>query len=168
MIDKIPFKVLAILIAVILLFIIPTFYMFERQNDIIYSYVFNETNAFIDRIRNIGYINKQAYEEFINKIENTGYTYEIEIEHKKKLILPDLSNPGQYIITYESFYNYDILNDVIYNMSLTDRTYKLAKGDFIFIKIRNTNKTKAEIFKSKSNVSAIFVRLGGMCSNASY
>lgn len=53
-------KIVAIVLAVLLMFIIPIKSEFERLDDISRIYVLNETTKFVDRVRNLGYITPEC------------------------------------------------------------------------------------------------------------
>ena len=69
-------KIVAIVLAVLLMFIIPIKSEFERLDDISRIYVLNETTKFVDRVRNLGYITPRMYLEYVRNIEATDNLYE--------------------------------------------------------------------------------------------
>lgn len=136
-----------------------------------YNYVYEQTNEFVDMIRANGYLTPLQYSSFSEKIQMSGNLYEIRLEHKKRYYTPDVANPGQIIAAYEGFYNFDILDQTLFNLSLPegDRTYLFKKGDYIVVSVINKSETPFETFKSSigrnSLNNTINVRIGGMINN---
>lgn len=164
-------KIVSIILIVVLLFIIPIANALERQDDLVYNFVYEETNEFVDMIRANGYITPVQYTTFAEKIQLSGNLYDIDIDHEKLYYVPDISTPGQIIASYEGFYAYEILEQTLFNNALpkADRIYTFNKGDYIVITIVNTSQTPFEAFKGTIGRnglnSTIYVKIGGMINN---
>jgi hypothetical protein len=167
MIENTLWKILAIILAVILLFIVPLESMFRRQDDISYSIVYTEANKFIDMSRDVGCISGKRYNDFVDKINNTGNLYKVNLEHYHKKYVPiyddsDTTYLNKYVIKYEGTYTKDILNKLF-----EEGQYKMNTGDLVYIDVKNTSKTKASIlrdiiYNNSSKYPSIYVRGGGM------
>ena len=75
--------ILAIFLAVILLFIFPLMSVAERSDDISQLSVQTATNEFVDNSRTIGKITWDNYNNFITTLAATGNSYDVEMEVKK-------------------------------------------------------------------------------------
>lgn len=173
MVENALWKILALIISVLLLFIIPLQNMFQRQDDISYTIVYTESNKFIDTARDIGYFNEEMYLNFINKLKSTGNIYNITLEHYYKRYIPiydstDTIYLNKYTISYEGIYTDDILEDL-----KNEGIYKMKSGDLIYINVTNTSKTKASklrdiIYNNSLKHPSIYVRGGGMVKDEAY
>ena len=74
--------VVAIFLAVILMFLFPMLSVSERTDDISQLAVETAVSNFVDDSRAIGKITVQNYEELVNALNATGNSYDIELEHK--------------------------------------------------------------------------------------
>ncbi|MEG1363094.1 MAG: glycine rich domain-containing protein [Clostridia bacterium] len=150
---------------------------FERQDDMSYNLVLKATTNFIDEVKNNGYIDQNNYDNFVKQLANTGIIYDIELEAHRKILLPDPNNNNEYIEKYEIDYNKDIfdkLDSVLVNAgTIKQKSYTLNEDDQIYVKVKNKNKTTAElvfnmIAPNKNNKSKILVNYGGVVKNASW
>ena len=64
-------KIIALVIAVLLLYIFPVENMLTRQDDVTRVFVLNETTRFVDSVRNLGYITPVMYMQFTNALSAT-------------------------------------------------------------------------------------------------
>ncbi len=168
--DHLLEKILAFLLITLMLFIIPLQSMFDRQEDVAYTHIYNEVTLFTEEVLDNGMISPQRYLIFAARLEDCGLAFDIELEHKKKLYVPDPDNASGYLAVYEGFYNEDILSDTLFLGSGTD--YYLNKGDFFVVEVKNLGTTKAEAMRQVlfmgGKEGSIFLRLGGMVTNESY
>lgn len=86
--DSPLWKILGFFLAAVLLFLVPVMNMLERQDDAAYTVVFTETNRFVDSARDAGYITPNMYNEFVRRLNATGCTFDIRMEHVQSLINP--------------------------------------------------------------------------------
>lgn len=173
-------KIVALILAVFLLFIFPTMNMFENQDNISRILVFNETTKFVDSVRNLGYITPRMYEEYNKKISATGNIYSIKMEHMHLKIDPiytdvnDLSTFQENANSnYDNFYNDDILKILFSNKDMEDRKYTLNNGDYFTLKVSNNKSTMGTKIKELLlNINLpeknIVVNYGGMIKNETY
>lgn len=66
--DDIFSKVIALILAVVLLYIFPVESLLTRQDEITKVFVLNETAKFVDSVRNLGYITPLMYNQFFTGI----------------------------------------------------------------------------------------------------
>ncbi|MEA1974502.1 MAG: hypothetical protein U9N10_02955 [Bacillota bacterium] len=173
-------KMVAIIIAVFLLFIFPLINMFENQDNISRNLVFNETTKFVDSVRNLGYITPRMYEDFHKKINATGNTYKISLTHMHLIINPvytditDLSTfQDDAKANYKNIYTKKILNDLFPDSPTGDERYELNCGDYFLLEVFNKNKTMGtkvkELFLTVDLPDKnIIVNYGGMVKNENY
>lgn len=109
-------KVFAILLAVLLLYIYPIYTAFQQQDDISELVVLRATTAFVDAVRDKGYISPTMYTDFRQTIEATGLDFDVQMEHESKKYVPVYDDPtrpetfqGTYEVHYDAFYNAQIL-----------------------------------------------------------
>ncbi len=74
-----PGRVLATLIAIILITIFPLQYLAQTYNENVDTYIDDDTKQLVNDIRDKGYLDKSMYEEFIGDLDNTRELYDIEI-----------------------------------------------------------------------------------------
>jgi len=91
-------RMITILLAVILIVMLPLQYRAEAQVGIMDHIVEAHTHEFTDTIRNEGYISLESYEEYLDKLNQTGEFYDIEIEHASPKtageIISEKTKPG--------------------------------------------------------------------------
>ncbi|MCX7772807.1 MAG: hypothetical protein N2376_06820 [Clostridia bacterium] len=167
-------KIVAIVLAALLLFIFPMKNEFERLDQTSRIYVFSETTKFVDSVRNLGYITPTMYEQFRNRLAITNNRYEIKLEHYKAKYDPVYDAPlnpatfhNDYNINLEGFYNDEIMKCLFPTPPVSTARYGMAKGDYFGITVVNKNKTLATkiqelLFNADMKVECIFVKYGGM------
>jgi hypothetical protein len=90
------------------------------------TYLYMETIAFVDGIRNTGIIDSKDMKKYMEKISSIGNLYQIEITHKGMIqdeeknkfpvvyyndaIFETLENEGQYRTAYNDFLKIEILD----------------------------------------------------------
>ena len=174
-------KVFAILIAVLLLYIFPISAAFDHQDDVSELVVLRAVTAFVDAVRDKGYISPEMYNDFVQALNATGNTYDIQMEHGQKRYDPVYDDPlrpetfrGEYAVHYEMFYNAQILPvlfpDNAAGKDDPSRRYRLAVGDTFYVLVKNTNRTNGTILHDFLNNAGsthvkIFIPYGGMVRN---
>lgn len=179
-------KFVAIIIAVLILFIFPIKHEFERQDDTSRMFVLTETTRLVDSVRNLGYLNTKMYTEYTKRLAATGNIYDIELEHYHKVYDPiadpnatptptptDSPSKSNFKVGYEGTFTDKILEKLYPNDDNADTTYIMSKGDYFAIRIKNKNKTTAtrlqEMFYGRGlPVERILVEYGGMIKNEDY
>ncbi|MBN2220969.1 MAG: hypothetical protein JW708_02105 [Vallitaleaceae bacterium] len=159
MIQESLYKIAGIILCVIMLFVIPTLYSFERQDDIVYNLVNSATNELSQRVREVGYIDRELYHEYINRLSATGLSYQVEMSHMEKRYG---QNQGRVEVYYHGYYQEEIEEYLKGN----DR-YPMKIGDFFYIKVQNTGRTKGDGLKSMigiptSSLPRIYLKSGGI------
>lgn len=160
-------KIIAIFLAVMLLFISPLLYMAQKQDSISQLYISTETTRFIDSIKNSGYVSKIMYEDFIKKIDMTGNLYQIEITHCHQRVEPLVDINTNDILQDFNVYFYNTYEEEIFEAFDRNEDYFFNRGDYISILVSNRNKTTAvsimeNIISKDIEDTQIVVTYGGM------
>ena len=144
--------VIAIALAAVLMFVFPLMTMSDRTDDVAQLTVETATTDFVDTIRTTGKITPDSYSTFMQNITSTGNTYDVEIEVQvldenpgKKTTQTNRTTNGENV--YYSIYTSQIL-DIVDPDNGTPRTYGLKEGDFVSVKVRNTNQTMSQQLKN--------------------
>lgn len=150
--------VVAIFLAVILMFLFPMLSVSERTDDISQLAVEAAVTEFVDNSRAIGKITSANYEKLINSLNATGNSYDVEIEHKildenvgKKTAWTSGTVIGENV--YYSVYTSQILDTVMESKnadgSINPGTdYSMKEGDILSCTAKNTNETISQTLRS--------------------
>lgn len=171
-------KVVAIIIAVCLLIMYPLGDVYQHKDDLSYLITLNATTKFVDTVREKGYISPNMYYTFLDEIAVTGNTYDIELTHLHKKVVPEYTDPADITSftnnihkVYDGFYTAQILDDLFDDANrAAELNYNLDFGDYFLIEIKNTNHTQSDVFNAVftgavSDFPKIFVRYGGLVRN---
>jgi hypothetical protein len=159
MIEDSLWKIFGIILGVVLIFVVPTVYSYQRQDDIVYNLIMTEANEFSQKIRESGKVNRQMLDELNQVLQASGLTYEIELEHQQKRFSED---EGFMEVYYDGVYT-----DRIFEWVETQGAYRLNSGDFFYVRIRNTSRTKGQSFRNILGIggmknSEIYIVSGGI------
>jgi len=175
-------KIIALIIAVFLLYIFPVENMLTRKDDITRVFVLNETAEFVDSVRNLGYVTPLMYLQFAQALSATGNNYDIYMEHRHGKVDPYYIDPvditsfqHNYKVSRITVYTEDIM-EVLFPVAAPaseDRYYFFSKGDYFSVRVTNRNKTtaaKVQEFLYMISVPAkrIIVNYGGMVRDETY
>ncbi len=163
--SEILWKIFAIILVVILVFIAPILMFYDRMDATSYNIAYDAVNEFADASREVGVINKSNYDKFAAKLGATGLIYDVEVEHYKKVYFPvigdDGRETGEIMTSYQGVFDSDILE------SISDEDYLLEAGDMLYVRVFNKSPSmgeslKARIFGLSISEGTIYVRSGGM------
>lgn len=173
--------IITMIIFVTLVVIFPLYNLFERQDDMSYTLALKATTSFVDEVKNNGYIDQKAYDDFIQQLGNTGNSYNVEIEAHRKVLVDNVSTTAitdDYIEQYKIDYTSDILSVIntgttnISGKLLKDNAYLLNQNDQIYVKLTNSSVTMAgAIFNAiipTAKKERITVNYGGVVRNSSW
>lgn len=140
--------VIAIFLAVILMFLFPMLSVSERTDDISQLAVETAVTNFVDNSRSIGKVTVANYEQLVNALNATGNSYDVEIEIKvldenvgKKTAWTNGQVIGENV--YYSVYTSQVLDTL-----LQDEDYLMKEGDIISCSAKNDNTTLSQTFRS--------------------
>ncbi len=147
--------IVAIVLAAVLMFVFPLMTVSDRGDDISQLAVQNTTVEYVDSIRTTGKLSLQDYTKFVQTINATGNSFDVEIELKvldenpgKKAAQTEVEKIGENI--YYTMYTSQIMEQI--NPDPTTypdgRTLALKEGDIISVKVKNTNNTIAQLLRN--------------------
>lgn len=133
--------VIGIFLAAILMFVFPLMTLSDTQDDISQVAVQSLVSEFINNAATKGKVTQDDYTSFITKLNATGNTYSVELEHK---IMTTNPNKGASDQLGENLY-YSVYNSTIVDSETTgvrnNKEYLMKKGDYIIATVKNTNTT---------------------------
>lgn len=141
--------VIAIMLTAVLLIVMPVITMADRADDISKTDVETMTSNFVNEIRTIGKLTSENYDKFVEELNSTGNTYDIEMEFK---ILDE--NPGKKSTQSvkdkigENVYYSVFTTQIIEALESSNKIYNLKEGDIISVSVKNTNLTLAQQMKN--------------------
>ena len=144
--------IIAIFITAVLMFVFPLMAVSERNDDIAQSVVQTATAEFVETVSNAGAIRPGDYEAYIQKLNATGNTFDVEIEvqhldenfgKKNNTTSGELIGENQRYSTFTT----EILNSMYLSDGIS-KNYVLKKGDNIIVTSKNTNKTIAQTLRT--------------------
>ncbi|WP_167957381.1 hypothetical protein [Anaerosporobacter faecicola] len=149
-------KIVAIFVAVLLLFLCPIQYVAQKQDLLMQQHITMQTTYFVDSIRNLGYVTRQMYEEYQKNIQMGAQRYEIEItQYHLQYVLnngemleedeweevPYSQQMSTFMKQYHCFYTEDLLT-VLYETE--EKFYPFHQGDYITVKVKEKTKSLAQ------------------------
>lgn len=171
--DSIISQLTAIILAISILFVAPAYRIGWLKDQEIYKYVSNETSQFVTNVRLKGFISKRNLETYLKSLDKTGYMYDVELVHSKKVYYPlDPSHPD-----YISVHRFAVEDDDYYTKTILDTIYKdkkdyrMSMGDNFEVVIINKTRTGAMVisnFLGGSGDNMIFAKCGGAIQNEDY
>ena len=140
--------VIVILATAVVMFIFPLMTTADRTDDIATQAIQSATTSFVNEIRTTGKISQDSYDNFIQTINSTGNTFEVEIE---LLVLDD--NPGkkvteaEYTKVGENYYYSIYTTQVLEEINSNTGAMYLKQGDMVTVSVKNTNRTIGTILR---------------------
>ncbi len=139
--------VMAIMLTAVILFIVPVMATANQNDSITQTSVQAIVSEFVNTAAKEGKITPNNYDNFVQKLNATGNTYDIELEVQ---ILSD--NPGK------KGENIQEIGGSIYYSEFTDKitakvvdegvAYPLKSGDYVIAKVQNNNVTMGTQLKN--------------------
>lgn len=167
---------IATIVAVIIIVLFPIYNIATRQDSIANNMVVRATTNFVDEVRNKGYIDKETYGKFLNELDKTGNTYDVEMEVYKPILLETVDSTSD-AKEFEENYDVDYTDTIIAGMensTLFKDEGSVKKSDVyylyddykFYVRVKNTNVTQAQILldrllSGKQN-ERIVVNYGGV------
>ena len=89
--------IVAVVFLVILLILLPLYNYFERQDDMSYNLALKAVTSFVDQVTENGYLDQATYDSFIQRLTQTGNSYDVKVEAQKRILTNDPNEEGKYI-----------------------------------------------------------------------
>lgn len=138
--------IIAIFLAAILMFVFPLMAVSNTQDSVSQVAVQSLVAEFVNNAASKGKITMDDYTGFLSKLNATGNTYDVQLEHKIMTTNPNKGERDQLGENlYYSVYNNTILDD---GSGVYSGEYLLKKGDYIMCSVKNTNITIASQVKN--------------------
>jgi len=171
MIEDALWKILAFILAMILMFVAPLMTMYDRLDAITYSVAFSAANELADLSRELGQVKELNYLTLMDKLNATGNTYTVEMEHYKKVYVPVYDNAGVFQDDYEIVYEGTFTHEIQEALRVSG-SYEMEAGDLFYVHIENKSQTGAQVarnllLRTSENYPVIIVRSGGMVHHES-
>lgn len=137
--------VIAIFAAAVLMFVFPLMTTSNTQDEISQVAVQSLVAEFVNNAATKGKITQSDYSSFLTKLNATGNTYDVQLEHQ---IMTTNPNKGEESQLGENLY-YSVYNSEIIDKKINSgEEYILKKGDYIIVTVKNTNTTIATQIKN--------------------
>jgi hypothetical protein len=140
--------VVVIVLAAVLMFVFPLLTVSENSDNTSQLSVQNATTEFVENIRSTGKITLNSYDKYIQTINSTGNTFDVQMEVQVldenpgvKTTQTDQTKIGENI--YYTQYTTQVLNEL---KSSNKKTLK--EGDIVTVKALNTNTTIAQTLRN--------------------
>lgn len=130
--------VIAIFIGGILMFIFPLMTMADKTDETTALAIQTATTDYTTEIRTTGYISQESYDNFILTLAATGNSYNVDITVMRLDSNPAKKNSGDTTTIGDNIYYTMYTTQVLQAMPLS-----LTEGDFVSVKVQNTNETIA-------------------------
>ena len=140
--------VVAIVLAAVLMFVFPLLTVSENSDSTSGLSVQNATTEFVENIRSKGQITLDAYDRYVQTINSTGNTFDVQIEVQildenpgVKTTQTNQKKIGENI--YYTKYTTQVLDEITTNKKMT-----LKEGDIVTVMASNTNTTIAQTLRN--------------------
>lgn len=140
--------IIAIFLAATLMFVFPMMALSERTDDVASLSVQAATSEFVDNVRASGVVAQSAYSNYLQTLNATGNTFDVEVE--LKILDENLNNKvGQAASTKigENVY-YSVYTSQMEETLDSKGKYLLKEGDIISVTAKNTNTTISQMLKN--------------------
>jgi len=166
MLDQALWKILAFILAVVLIFVAPSISLYDRQDTISYTVVNTSLKHLCDGVRDVGTLHAKAYQDFLEELSRTGNTYHVVLECYEKNYLPIYDISGTFVEDYYISYDGTFTQDIENQLEATGR-YDMHEGDLFYVHVENSSQTKSQTIRqiflgAGRKYPSIIVRNGGM------
>ena len=140
--------VVVIVLAAVLMFVFPLLTVSENSDSTSQLSVQNATTEFVENIRSTGKITQDAYDKYIQTINSTGNTFDVQIEVQ---VLDE--NPGKKSVQVQrdklgENYYFEVFNSQVMEKIDANQPYLLKEGDIVAVKVKNSTQTLSQQFKN--------------------
>lgn len=138
--------IIAIFLALILMFIFPLITLADRNDDISQLNVQTATDEFVANIAKTGKLTQKEYDNFVAKI-STSDSYDIQLEFK--ILDENPAKKAEQVTTTKIGENvyYSIYTTSILDAMAASKSYNLKEGDMVTVKVKNDSQTLSQMLK---------------------
>ena len=104
-------RVVSIIVAVVIFFILPVYVAYEKRDDISYALALKMTTDFVENVKSKGYISSDMYSDYIKKLAVTENSYDIYLEHTAKKYNPVIYSYTDDLKTVRAKFDYNLYKD---------------------------------------------------------
>ena len=122
-------KIFAIMLAVVMMYIVPVFYMREESDRLKQTYVLETVISFVDSVRNTGILGQDNYNRLVDELRGLKDIYTIELTHCTHS-LDDVDGESYYFA--DEYYN-----SQIFEYFENGEDYLMAKADYLKVVVKN-------------------------------
>lgn len=143
-------KFISYMLGIIVMFTAPMLLVMLKADQTTQAYVQDVVEEFVDKSAVSGQISEASYMDFVNRLDSTGVTYDVNIIHSKEMVTPQLeekddgtfeiSPVGKYNTYYEDHINGEIY-EVVFPDNAEGKTYYMGYGDYLRVNVRNNTDT---------------------------
>lgn len=125
-------KMVAILLAVVMMYIVPVFYMREEADRLRQTYILETIVSFTDGVRSTGILGKKDYDVLMDELGGLNEIYTLELTHCISRV-DNTTNVSEYYA--DRYYNEQILS-----VFEAGEDYYLKKADYLKVVVKDRNK----------------------------
>lgn len=125
-------KMVAILLAVVMMYIVPVFYMREEADRLRQTYILETIVSFTDGVRSTGILGKKDYDVLMDELGGLNEIYTLELTHCISRV-DNTTNVSEYYA--DRYYNEQILS-----VFEAGEDYYLKKTDYLKVVVKDRNK----------------------------
>lgn len=150
--EETPSEIIGIFVGVALMFLVPFFLLADRNDDISQLVVSNATASFVDNIIKTGIIDSKNYIDYLNELNNSGNTYDVEIELKvlDKNYAQNYTNESNGELGENKYYSIytSQIEEKLSNSEGGNQRIVLKEGDIISVVAKNNSLTLSQSLKN--------------------
>lgn len=141
-------KVVDLLVAVILLFLVPLLYLGKRTELLTQMQVSGYTRNFIEDVVTHGYVTKEMLEEFRDKVYEICPEIYVELSVQSYLYEPiyqGISGDMNYSNRYQTYWTITTNEEIVSNLYSTRKKQLFKSGDYLCVKVWTVVQEKKEL-----------------------
>lgn len=150
--DNVLSKVIAIILASILMFIVPVRIMIQKKNQAFQTYIYSETIKLVDSVRNTGKLTHEMYNNYKDNIQINNEIYIIKLFHG--ISSDNILTESEEASSNKNFLEFRYTKEILKCIE-NSREYLFMSGDIFRIEVRD----------KKGNVVSVY---GGSIKDEDY
>lgn len=144
-------RFLALILASVCLFVVPLVDLSNSHDDMMQTYVYEQTNEYVDLVCTHARITQGGYLNFVQTLDATGNIYDVRITAGHSTVIPmyGTNSSGEVVVTgTRTVDEYTYEDEILDKLFQTDGYFELKKGDTISFTITSRNQTVAQQIRS--------------------